>query len=101
LVGWLFWKGAGPPVRVKVKTTPPFVPTAAEGPDRLVPEFEQLQAEQIEFVRESDGLPIDRVMVTSPFISRISYNLYACLTIQPRHEHRHLWQAEQVVKTIG
>jgi len=26
----------------------------------------------------------------------VRYNLYACFTILPRHQHRHLWQAERV-----
>jgi len=36
------------------------------------------------------------VRVTSPFNARVRYNLYACFTILPRHQHRHLWQAERV-----
>jgi hypothetical protein len=26
----------------------------------------------------------------------VRYNLYSCFTILPRHQHRHLWQAERV-----
>lgn len=99
-IGWLLWKTAGPPVRLRVKTTPPFVPTAADPPGQLMAEFERLQAEQVACVRDADGLPVDRVKITSPFDSRLKYNLYASLTILPRHQHRHLWQAEQVWQTL-
>jgi len=39
---------------------------------------------------------LSQVRVTSPFNARVRYNLYACFTILPRHQHRHLWQAERV-----
>ncbi len=29
-----------------------------------------------------------------------AYNLFACLTILPRHQHRHLWQAEQAWQAL-
>src|SRR6266550_1044877 len=41
------------------------------------------------------GPPV-RVRLTSPFNARVRYNLYSCFTILPRHQHRHLWQAERV-----
>ena len=58
-------------------------------------EFERLQAEQIAVTREADGLSIDRVKMTSPFNAKIRYNIFSALSILPRHQHRHLWQAEQ------
>ena len=94
--GWVLWKTSSPPVRVRVKTAAAFVPAGNDPPEALLSEFDALQAEQIACVAESDGLSIDRVKITSPFDARIKYNLYACLTILPRHQHRHLWQAEQV-----
>jgi hypothetical protein len=95
LAGWLLWKMSGPRVLFRVKTAPAFVPVETVAPSRLVSEFDRLQMEQIDRVREARGLSIDQIKVTSPFNARIKYNLYACLTILPRHQHRHLWQAEQ------
>jgi DinB family protein len=94
-IGWVLWRTAGPPVRLRVKTTAPLVPTPASPPD-LVAAFERLQEAQLSCLREAEGLPIDRVTITSPFNARLKYNLYAAMTILPRHQHRHLWQAEQV-----
>jgi hypothetical protein len=102
--GWLLWKTSGPPARLRVKTTAPFVPVAGGGgdgrADTLVAEFDSLQADQIACVRDAEGLRIDRVKVTSPFDARVKYNLYACLTILPRHQHRHLRQAEQALAAL-
>jgi hypothetical protein len=96
LPGWLLWKTMGPPVRFRVKTTAAFVPSGADPPEKLVADFERLQNEQLEYVRSADGLAIGEVKVASPFNPRLRYNLYSCLSILPRHQHRHLWQAEQV-----
>jgi hypothetical protein len=99
-MGWFLWKSAGPPVRFRVKTTAAFVPTATHAPSQTVSDFQRLQVEQLAWVREADGLPITSVRITSPFDARIRYNLYACLAILPRHQHRHLWQAEQAWQTV-
>ena len=98
-IGWLLWKIMGPPVRFRVKTAPSFVPNANRTRDEMIAEFDIFQEEQIACVKEADGLPISRVKVPSPFDARVKYNLYACLSILPRHQHRHLWQAEGAWKT--
>ena len=90
----------GPPVRIRVKTTAAFVPTGNNPPGLLISVFEGLQNQQVQCVRDSGGLPIDRVKIRSPFDARVKYNLYACLTFLPRHQHRHLWQAEQAWLTL-
>jgi hypothetical protein len=96
-VGWILWKTMGPPVRLRTKTTAPFVPGATEGREEVVAAFERLQEEQLRCVERADGLAIDRVRVPSPFNPRVTYNLYACLSILPRHQERHLWQAERAL----
>lgn len=101
LTGWLLWKYTGPPVRVRVKTPPSFVPTACAAPAQLVGEFAHWQTAQLACVREADGLPIHRIRLASPFNTRLKYNLFAAFTILPRHQHQHLWQAEQAALTIG
>ncbi len=95
-VGWLLWKTMGPPVRVRIKTIARFLPSSAVAPSILIEEFDRLQAAQIESVGRAHGLPLERVRVASPFNARVRYNLYSCFTILPRHQHRHVWQAEQV-----
>ena len=100
-IGWLLWKGMGPPVRTRLKTTGPFIPEAAADPTVLVGEFVRLQGEQIACLEQADGLPIDRVRVASAFNPRVSYNLYSAFAIIARHQHRHLWQAEQASRRAG
>jgi hypothetical protein len=97
-IGWLLWKGLGPGKGFKTKTIPPWVPSGERQPDQLVAEFEQWQTEQIALVREADGLPIQAVKIVSPVDARARYNVFAALSILARHQHRHLWQAEQAAR---
>jgi hypothetical protein len=101
-VGWLLSVSTGPLPRLagkrfgKVRTAPAFVPDRDQPRGRTLEEFDRLQAEQIDLARASEGLPIHRVEVTSPFDRRIRYNLYSALVILPRHQMRHIEQAEAV-----
>jgi hypothetical protein len=97
-VGWLLWKGLGPGKGFKTKTIPAWVPSGDRHPGELVSEFERWQTQQIALVRDADGLPIDRVKIASPVDARARYNVFAALSILARHQHRHLWQAEQAAR---
>jgi hypothetical protein len=94
--GGLLWRMLGPPVRLRLKTKAPFIPEATARAAELVAEFDRWQAELVGCVRKAEGLPLGRLWIGSPFNARVRYNVYAALTILPRHQHRHLWQAEQV-----
>ncbi|HEX8395068.1 MAG TPA: DinB family protein [Longimicrobium sp.] len=96
LIGWLIHRVVSPGSRTRVKTSPAFVPTAADSADALVRRFDELQAAQQELLREADGLPLQRIPIASPFNARVRYNAFAALAIQPAHQHRHLDQAERV-----
>jgi hypothetical protein len=100
LAGWLLWTTMGPPVRFPVQTTAAFVPMGGATLSDLLAEFENRQRQQIAYVQAADGLPLARIKIASPFNARLHYNLYACLTILPRHQHRHLWQAEQACQAV-
>ncbi len=97
VVGWMLWRGLGPGKGFKTKTIPAWVPSGDHPPDQLVAEFERWQTQQIALVREADDLPIQAVKIVSPVDARARYNVFAALSIMARHQHRHLWQAEQAV----
>jgi len=102
LLGWLLWRTLPPPVRyAKVKTTAPFVPGGRTPPAELLADFDRLQAEQVALVESADGLPLGRVRVPSPFAENVKYNLYSALSILPRHQERHVWQAEMVAEGLA
>ncbi len=101
-MGWMLSLATGPVRRIgrlrlaAVRTIPEFVPEGGLPKAQLIAEFDRLQREQTALVREADGRPIDRVWVTSPFFERLRYNLYSTFVILPKHQLRHVVQAERV-----
>ena len=101
LIGWMLSKVVAPSGGVRTRTVPALMPTIERSPDGLVADFERLQTEMLSCVRAADGLPIDQIKLVSPFDARLKYNLYAALTLVPRHQHRHLLQAERAAGLVG
>ena len=81
-----------------VKTTSDFVPRVRGSSDEVVSEFVRLQADLITLTRGAEGAAIDRAKIVSPFGGRLKYNAYSALVIIPRHQLRHLEQAEEAAK---
>jgi hypothetical protein len=95
LVGWLIGTLVSPRPWLPTKTTASFVPSAHRPAGLVLEEFRVLQEEQMALVRASEGLAIDRVYIASPFDARARYSIYSAFVILPRHQHRHLAQAER------
>lgn len=101
-LGWLFATMTGPLPSIgkarigRVKTTAAFVPTGSHPKQQLLAQFKRDQDELIGMVGEADGLAIDKVLIRSPFGGKIRYSGYSAFTILPRHQERHLQQAELV-----
>ena len=101
-VGALIALAAGPMPRVagrrlgKSATAAAFVPSGVLPRGRLLDDFDALQAQMIDFAAAADGLPLGKVKIASPFDPRARYNVYSCFVILPRHQVRHLEQAEEV-----
>ena len=106
LVGWVIGLSTGPMMRIgswrvgRIKTTAPFRPMEAPALDSTVAEFERLQDELRRIVRNADNRAIDAVKVVSPFEARVSYSVYSALIIIPRHQMRHLEQAEESARAV-
>ncbi len=102
MIGRFFATMVGPLPKIgktrigRVKTTPAFIPTGSFPKQLLLAEFKRIQLELMAMVKESDGLAIDKVKIASPFGEKIHYNLYSTFVILPRHEERHIQQAELV-----
>jgi hypothetical protein len=97
-VGWLLWMATAPSCRVRTRTVPALMPRGERPLAVLVTDFAALQTALLACVDAAAGLPIDRVTVTSPVDARLRCNLYAALTLVPRHQHRHLLQAERAAR---
>lgn len=101
-IGWLLWRVMAPPVRLmRARTGAGFVPTGNVAPAELLARFDRLQEEQLACLADADGLDLQRLRIRSPFDGRASYNLYAAFSILPRHQERHIWQAERAAAGVG
>jgi len=98
--GWLLWRMVSPVPTYRMPTTAPFTPPGPAPKEIVLDEFRRWQVVQQSWVREAGGLPIHRVKVASPFNPKLRYSFYAALTILPRHQHRHLCQAERVWEAL-
>lgn len=104
VAGWLVSILAGQMPRVagrrigRVKTGSSFVPAGDAPRAMTVAEFDRLQGELTAIVRDADGRPLDRMRIASPFdpSGRLRYNVYSALVTLPRHQQRHLDQADDV-----
>ncbi len=99
-VGWALWRVAGPPVHARARTKPQLIPAGPLQVRQLLTEFETLQGEQIALVRQGNELPLHRLWMHSPVDPELRYTVYSCFTILPRHQHRHLWQAERALQKL-
>jgi hypothetical protein len=99
------WMGAflawylDPPYRRKDKTLPAYEPAALEAA-RVLPDFLEAQRQLVGKLEQANGVALDKVKVRSPFNEKITYNMYSFFCILAAHQRRHLWQAEQVKKTL-
>jgi hypothetical protein len=100
-MGWLLCKMVEPPVRLKVKTTPQFMPENPQPKEEAMRDFDALQDELRAFLGEAGGWAIDRVDFVSPFDPRIKYNQYSALLATTAHQRHHLWLGERVAEALG
>jgi len=100
--GWLFSVMAGPLPSVagkrigRVKTMAAFVPAGNLPRQAVLADFKRDHDQLVEMASEAEGLALDKVWIRSPFGERIRYNCYSAFVIVPRHDARHLDQAELV-----
>jgi hypothetical protein len=96
----LFIGNLQPPYRIRLKVLPQLEPQCRDFAAAWQ-RFEESQARLLETIRSASGLAIDKVSIKSPVYARIRYNVYGALRMLIAHEHRHLWQIEQILKTLG
>ena len=100
VIGWVVWKAIAPSNGLRTRTIKAWVPVAGESRETVMADFARLQSEMIACVREADRLPLDRVTLRSPYDARVTCNLYAALTLIPRHQQRHVLQAERAAAGV-
>lgn len=90
-----------PPAQVKFSTNSALEPSIIGPLENIVPRFLILQTELQHSIMQVDGLDLNRIGVTAPFSKHICYNLYSCFEVILAHQLRHVWQAEQVKRSVA
>src|SRR5260370_2678020 len=88
-----------PPSRLRLPTSPPFQPIAVRDPAEALEEFQALGRALEEKLNSARGLSLARVKLPSPFSEKIKYNAYSAFVLIAAHNRRHLWQAEEALRT--
>ncbi len=94
-LGWMLARLVEPPVRLRIKTTAPFVPGRLAPAAEVLRDFDRWQDLLITALHRAAGLALDRIEVASPYDPRLQMNLYSFLRTIPAHQRRHLWLAER------
>lgn len=92
---WLL-RSLQPPARSRLKTKPEFEPAAGKPMEEILPAWKQTHERLETLIRESNGLDLAAIKVTSPFLSLLRYPLGMAFWIQTAHDRRHLNQAREV-----
>ena len=101
LMGKMVLKAVSPDYKRKSKTFPPFYPLSSYYGKNLTNELieeNKILIEKLSKCKESD---LDKVVVTSPINSFITYSLRDCIKILVDHEKRHFNQAANIKIKIG
>ena len=95
LLTGLFIRAQEPPVRWRMASPKAFRPVAV--PDASVlPTFLSLQEKMRDFLLRAEGLPLNRLKITSPESKWLRMSVSEAFGLLLAHERRHLWQAWQV-----
>ena len=97
LIGMALRWSLEPPYRIKAPTAPGFVPTGAADRRVVLADFLEQQRAVAATIGRAQGRDLSALKVTSPFNSRVHYNVFAALRVITTHNRRHLWQAERAL----
>ena len=88
-----------PPSRLRLPTGAPFRPIAVKDPVAASGEFQEIGKVLEEKLNSARGFALDRVKLISPFAEKMKYNAYSAFVLITAHNRRHLWQAEQALRS--
>jgi hypothetical protein len=96
--GKLLTKAVDPLNVKKIKTFKVFNPTLSSIPSSIVDEYKLTARKLIELINLLKGVNLKKTKFSSPVNKLIRMNLGDPLIFIPRHDERHLNQAEQIMK---
>ena len=96
----LLIRSLSPPYRIRFKVLPQLAPKNMDSQTAWI-SFVESQSQLLEILNSAAGLAIDKVTIKSPVYARITYNIYGAFRMLVAHQRRHIWQIEQILKTLN
>ena len=101
LMGKFMVRAVSPYAKQKVKAPAKIQPSTSALDAQIVARFVDQQREVAEHFKQLAAVQADRIVITSPLLSVITYSLLDAARLTVAHERRHLAQAERVMQTAG
>jgi hypothetical protein len=80
-----------------VKARKAFLPAASDIDGKIVAAFVDQHERLVEHMEATEGLDVERIIITSPIMGLITYSLMDAFRIIVAHEQNHLAQARRVL----
>ena len=101
LAGKLLLKSLDPASARKLKAPKSFQPAQSNISETIIDDFVAQQEQVIEGMKSTSNLDLEKIVITSPALSVITYSLMDAYRIIVTHERRHFQQAQRVAADSG
>ena len=101
LWGKLLIKSLDPSQARKIKAPKRFEPAQSDISGSIIHDFVAHQAKVMEKMMATENLDLERIVITSPAATPVTYSLMDAYRIIVVHERRHFQQAQRVIETSG
>jgi hypothetical protein len=98
LAGKLLIKSLDPASTRRIKAPKKFEPAQSNISASVIDDFVAQQEKVIEGMKSTSHLDLERIVITSPAVSAVTYSLMDAYRIIVVHERRHFQQAQRVTK---
>ena len=96
--GQLLIKSLDPKTTRKLKAPKKFQPASSNLTANIIEDFVQNQNRVLESMEKTKNLEIDRIIISSPVASVVTYSVLDAFRIVAVHEQRHFQQAQRVTE---
>ncbi|MBI1765054.1 MAG: DinB family protein [Acidobacteria bacterium] len=100
-MGKFMVKAVSPLAKQKLKAPPKIKPSESTLDALIVARFVDQQREVAELLKQLAAVEADRIVMTSPLLSVVTYSLLDAARLTIAHERRHLAQAQRVLESAG
>jgi hypothetical protein len=101
LWGKMLIKSLDPAQTRKMKAPKRFEPAQSDVSGSIINDFAAQQQQLIEKIKATSNLDVERIVITSPAASFVTYSLMDAYRIIVVHERRHFQQAQRVTEESG